>query len=61
MASKSKKKGGEVFKQEDIIQAVVIADSFNVRFSPVTHAKPRVCIVIFLPVTDDETWAIIKC
>ena len=29
-------------KQEDVIQAVIIADSFNSRFAPITHRKPRV-------------------
>lgn len=39
----SKKKGPrEDFKQEDVLQAVVIADSFNVRFAPITQDKPRV-------------------
>ena len=43
MASK-KKHGREEFKQEDILQAVVIADSFNVRFAPLTTSKPRVTV-----------------
>lgn len=43
MASKSKgKQRGEVLKQEDVIQAIVIADSFNIRFAPVTKKKPKV-------------------
>ncbi len=42
MSSKKKSQQREEFKQEDIIQAVVIADSFNVRFAPITHNKPRV-------------------
>jgi hypothetical protein len=29
-------------KQEDIVQAVVFADSFNTNFSPISHDKPRV-------------------
>ena len=39
------KKGSSVdsrVKQEDMIQAVIIADSFNSRFAPITHRKPRV-------------------
>jgi len=30
-------------KTEDILQAVIIGDSFNTRFAPITHFKPRVC------------------
>ena len=40
MSSKGKKR--EDFKQEDVLQAVVIADSFNIRFAPITKDKPRV-------------------
>jgi len=29
-------------KQEDILQAVIIGDSFNSRFAPITQYKPRV-------------------
>ncbi|XP_014668054.1 PREDICTED: translation initiation factor eIF-2B subunit epsilon-like [Priapulus caudatus] len=43
MASKAKKHREEL-KQEDILQAVVIADSFNVRFTPLTQEKPRVLL-----------------
>lgn len=43
MASKSKgKQRGEDIEQEDVFQAVVIADSFNVRFAPITNEKPKV-------------------
>merc|ERR1711884_211153 len=41
MASKKKNSQREDFKQEDILQAIVIADSFNVRFAPITENKPR--------------------
>ena len=44
MSSKNKKR--EDFKQEDVLQAVVIADSFNIRFAPITKDKPRVSTVI---------------
>ena len=44
----SRKSGGhggggrpEVFKPEDVLQAVVVADSFNVRFAPLTGGRPR--------------------
>ena len=45
MSRKDKgKKGGEVegkWDAEDVLQAVVIADSFNFRFLPITIEKPR--------------------
>ena len=44
MSAKSKRR--EDFKQEDVLQAVVIADSFNIRFAPITKDKPRVSIAI---------------
>ena len=45
MASKGKgKQRGEDIQQEDVFQAVVIADSFNVRFAPITNEKPKVKI-----------------
>ena len=42
MASKKRARGDDQFKQEDVLQAVVIADSFNVRFAPITDNKPKV-------------------
>ena len=42
MSKKDKgKKGAEKWDSEDVIQAVVIADSFNFRFLPVTIERPR--------------------
>jgi len=42
MSRKDKgKKGTEKWDSEDVIQAVVIADSFNFRFLPITMEKPR--------------------
>ena len=42
MSKKDKgKKGTEKWDSEDVIQAVVIADSFNFRFLPITMEKPR--------------------
>ena len=39
---KGKKGGGEgKWNSEDVVQAVVIADSFNFRFLPITMEKPR--------------------
>ena len=35
-------KSREVVKQEDIVVAVLIADSFSIRFAPITHDKPKV-------------------
>ena len=43
-----KKPKGEEFKKEDILQAVVIADSFDQKFIPVTNLKPRVRFSIML-------------
>lgn len=37
------KGGGESWeKSEDILQAVVLGDSFNYKFLPITREKPRV-------------------
>ena len=41
MSRKGKQRGVDI-KQEDVLQAVVIADTFNVRFAPITDKKPRV-------------------
>ncbi|XP_077989195.1 translation initiation factor eIF2B subunit epsilon-like [Glandiceps talaboti] len=43
MASSRKKKGDRdnLLKEEDVLQAVVLADSFNVRFAPITLERPR--------------------
>ena len=38
----SRQKVDTSVKQEDVIQAVIIADSFTARFAPITHFKPRV-------------------
>ncbi|XP_071793924.1 translation initiation factor eIF2B subunit epsilon-like [Asterias amurensis] len=38
---KSKGKGDNVLQQEDVLQAVVLADSFNVKFAPITLERPR--------------------
>lgn len=43
------KSGSEVVKQEDVIVAVLIADSFSIRFAPVTDCKPKVFFkILFL-------------
>ena len=41
-----KKKGGlgDDLKKEDLLKAVVLADSFAVRFRPFTHTKPKVLL-----------------
>ena len=41
MASRKSNLKSDDLKQEDILQAVVIADSFDVRFLPLTHDCPR--------------------
>ncbi|ESP01810.1 hypothetical protein LOTGIDRAFT_225095, partial [Lottia gigantea] len=44
---------GEDLKQEDVLQAVVIADSFNVRFGPLTLKKPRALLpLVNVPLID---------
>lgn len=42
MSKKKSNQSREEFKEEEIVQAVVIADSFNVRFAPLTKDRPRV-------------------
>ncbi|KAL8600194.1 hypothetical protein ACOMHN_062484 [Nucella lapillus] len=53
MAPKGKGKGDDL-KQEEILQAVVIADSFNVKFGPVTEKKPRALLplLVNVPILD---------
>jgi len=47
MAPKSKPgSGNSDLKQEDILQAVVFADSFNTKFAPVSNDRPRASNVI---------------
>lgn len=40
----SKSSGADVVKQEDVVVAVLIADSFSVRFAPLTESKPKVMV-----------------
>ncbi|ELU00049.1 hypothetical protein CAPTEDRAFT_153443 [Capitella teleta] len=49
-----KKQGNQGdFKQEDVLQAIVIADSFNTRFAPITSNKPRCLLPLAnVPVID---------
>jgi len=48
MAPKTKSgSGNSDLKQEDILQAVVFADSFNTKFAPVSHDRPRVSYTLF--------------
>ena len=44
--SSKQKKNREIYKEEDILHALVIADSFNTRFSPVTLEKPTVRLIL---------------
>ncbi len=39
---KSKGKGENLLEQEEVLQALVIADSFNEQFAPITRERPRV-------------------
>ncbi|GFR60650.1 translation initiation factor eIF-2B subunit epsilon [Elysia marginata] len=53
MAPKAKKQQNENLKQEQILQAVIIADTFNVRFGPVTLKKPRALLpLVNVPLID---------
>ena len=46
-ANKSAKaSGADMVKQEDVVVAVLIADSFSVRFAPLTESKPKVIVFI---------------
>ena len=47
MAPKSKGSRSDDLKQEDILQAVVFADSFTTRFRPITLQKPRVTLNLY--------------
>lgn len=43
MSTKKKKGGGETWeKGDEILQGVILADSFNFKFLPITLEKPRV-------------------
>lgn len=42
MAPKANGKEKAGLEEEDVLQAVILADSFNKRFSPLTLNKPRV-------------------
>ena len=39
---KSKGKAENLLEQEEVLQALVIADSFNEQFAPITRERPRV-------------------
>eukprot|EP00741_Cyanophora_paradoxa_P019103 tig00021122_g18445.t1 len=43
MSKKSKSRGGDLtdIKREDVLQAVLLADSFNRRFRPITFERPK--------------------
>jgi translation initiation factor eIF-2B subunit epsilon len=47
MAPKSSSTGKEklIDDEDDVLQAVILADSFNKRFKPLTTRKPRVSII----------------
>lgn len=50
--SKNKSSGSDL-KQEDVLQAVVLADSFDFRFSPITRSAPRVILpLVSIPMLD---------
>jgi hypothetical protein len=42
---KGAKGPSEALKKEDVLQAVVIADSFNGAFHPITYSVPTVCFL----------------
>lgn len=47
MGSKKKKGGDSWEKEEDSLQGVILADSFNFKFLPITLEKPRVSLCQF--------------
>lgn len=49
MAPKSSSHGKDksIGAEDDVLQAVVLADSFNKRFKPLTTRKPRVFLLFF--------------
>nr|XP_054756669.1 translation initiation factor eIF-2B subunit epsilon-like [Lytechinus pictus] len=50
---KAKGKSDNSLEKEDVLQAVVIADSFNTRFSPVSLEKPRALLpLVNCPIID---------
>ena len=44
MPPKQNGKEKDLAGDEDVLQAVILADSFNKRFRPLTLGKPRVCL-----------------
>lgn len=47
--SPSSKNSGKNIETEIVLQAVVLADSFNERFHPITFDTPRVSIFLLFP------------
>ena len=45
--SKSGQQSASWEKPDDVLQAVILTDSFNYRFLPITLEKPRVGILLF--------------
>ena len=39
----------DIAEEDEVLQAVILADSFNKRFKPLTVGKPRVSAVFFPP------------
>ena len=37
----------DIAEEDEVLQAVILADSFNKRFKPLTVGKPRVCPASF--------------
>lgn len=48
MSGKSSGKEKLIDEEEEVLQAVILADSFNKRFRPLTTKKPRVSLNLFL-------------
>ena len=45
MPPKNSGKEKDLGEEDEVLQAVILADSFNKRFKPLTSGKPRVCII----------------
>lgn len=48
-------------EEDEVLQAVILADSFNKRFKPLTSGKPRVCVLPLLRFSYSQSQCIVAC